>query len=36
MATELDKLTEWIGQKETDVDYVTVPAVYRRCSLPTG
>jgi len=26
---ELEKLKEWIGQKESDVDYVTVPAVHR-------
>lgn len=29
MPTDLDKLTEWIGRTETDVDYVTVPAVHR-------
>jgi 3-methylfumaryl-CoA hydratase len=29
MAQDLEKLREWIGQKETDVDHVTVPAVHR-------
>jgi 3-methylfumaryl-CoA hydratase len=29
MTQELEKLKDWIGQKETDVDYVTVPAVHR-------
>src|SRR5262245_1520860 len=29
MTQNLEKLKEWIGQKETDVDYVTVPAVHR-------
>jgi len=29
MTQELDKLKEWIGQKESDIDYVTVPAVHR-------
>jgi 3-methylfumaryl-CoA hydratase len=29
MTQELEKLREWIGQKESDVDYVTVPAVHR-------
>jgi len=29
MTQELEKLKEWIGQKESDVDYVTVPAVHR-------
>ena len=29
MAQEIEKLKEWIGQKESDVDYVTVPAVHR-------
>ena len=29
MAQELDKLKDWIGEKETAVDYVTVPAVHR-------
>lgn len=27
--TELDKLTEWIGRTEADIDYVTLPAVHR-------
>ncbi|MDP1717549.1 MAG: MaoC family dehydratase N-terminal domain-containing protein [Burkholderiales bacterium] len=26
---DLDKHKEWIGQRETDVDYVTIPAVHR-------
>ena len=26
---ELEKLKGWIGQRETDVDYVTIPAVHR-------
>jgi 3-methylfumaryl-CoA hydratase len=26
---DLEKLKEWIGQRESDVDYVTVPAVHR-------
>src|SRR3970282_619494 len=29
MAQDLEKLKEWIGQKESDVDYVPVPAVHR-------
>jgi 3-methylfumaryl-CoA hydratase len=29
MTQDLEKLKEWIGQKETDVDYVTVPTVHR-------
>lgn len=29
MTQELEKLKEWIGQKESDVDYVTVPTVHR-------
>ena len=29
MTQELEKLKEWIGQKESDIDYVTVPAVHR-------
>jgi 3-methylfumaryl-CoA hydratase len=29
MTQDLDKLKEWIGQKEGDVDYVTAPAVHR-------
>lgn len=26
---ELEKLKDWIGQREIDIDYVTVPAVHR-------
>jgi len=26
---DIEKLKEWIGQKETDIDYVTIPAVNR-------
>jgi 3-methylfumaryl-CoA hydratase len=26
---DLEKLKEWIGQRESDVDYVTIPAVHR-------
>ena len=29
MTQDLEKLKEWIGQKETDTDYVTIPAVHR-------
>ena len=29
MTQDLEKLKEWIGRKESDVDYVTVPAVHR-------
>ena len=29
MSQDLEKLKEWIGQKETAVDYVTVPTVHR-------
>ena len=29
MTQDLAKLKEWIGQKESDIDYVTVPAVHR-------
>ena len=29
MTQNLEKLKEWIGQKESDLDYVTVPAVHR-------
>ncbi len=29
MTQDLEKLKEWIGQRETDVDYVTIPAVHR-------
>lgn len=29
MSQDLEKLKDWIGQKETDVDYVTVPSVHR-------
>ena len=26
---DLEKLSEWVGQKESDVDYVTVPSIHR-------
>ena len=29
MSFELDSLKQWIGRTETDVDYVTIPAVHR-------
>ena len=29
MAQDLEKLKEWIGQKESAVDYITIPAVHR-------
>ena len=29
MPAQLDLLTDWIGRTETDVDYVTIPAVHR-------
>ncbi len=29
MTQNLEELKKWIGQKETDVDYVTIPAVHR-------
>ena len=29
MAHSLEDLKKWIGEKETDVDYVTIPSVYR-------
>jgi 3-methylfumaryl-CoA hydratase len=29
MTQDLEKLKEWVGQKESDIDYVTVPAVHR-------
>ena len=29
MAQNLEDLKKWIGEKETDVDYVTIPSVYR-------
>ncbi|MGQ0525601.1 MAG: FAS1-like dehydratase domain-containing protein [Betaproteobacteria bacterium] len=29
MAQDLEKLKEWIGQKEAALDYVTIPAVHR-------
>ncbi len=29
MTQDLEKLKEWIGQKETDIDYVTIPSVNR-------
>jgi 3-methylfumaryl-CoA hydratase len=34
MAQNLDELRQWIGQKESDRDYVTIPAVHRlACTL---
>ncbi len=32
MTQDLEKLKEWIGQKETDIDYVTIPSVHRLAS----
>jgi 3-methylfumaryl-CoA hydratase len=29
MSQELEQLKQWIGSKESDVDYVTIPAVHR-------
>ncbi len=29
MSQDLEKLKGWIGQRETDVDYITIPSVYR-------
>lgn len=29
MAPDLERLKQWIGQRESDVDYVTIPAVHR-------
>ena len=29
MAHNLEELKKWIGQKETAVDYITIPAVHR-------
>jgi 3-methylfumaryl-CoA hydratase len=29
MTQDFEELKKWIGQKETDVDYVTIPAVHR-------
>ena len=29
MALDLELLKQWIGQRESDVDYVTIPAVHR-------
>ena len=29
VAQDLEKLQDWIGERETDVDYVTIPAVHR-------
>ena len=29
MALDLEELKQWIGQRESDVDYVTIPAVHR-------
>ncbi len=34
MSQELEKLKDWIGQRESDVDYVTIPSVHRlACTL---
>lgn len=33
MTQDLEKLREWIGQRERDTDYVTVPAVHRLAAL---
>jgi 3-methylfumaryl-CoA hydratase len=29
MVTSLDTLKQWIGERESDVDYITIPAVHR-------
>lgn len=29
MSADLEELKKWVGERETDVDYVTVPAVHR-------
>ena len=29
MAQDLEDLRKWVGEKETDIDYVTIPAVHR-------
>jgi 3-methylfumaryl-CoA hydratase len=29
MSADLEQLKKWIGERETDIDYVTVPAVHR-------
>ena len=29
MAQDLEGLKKWIGERETDVDYVTIPSIYR-------
>ena len=34
MTQDLEKLKEWIGQKESAVDYVTIPAVHRLAARP--
>ncbi len=33
MTQELEKLKDWIGSRETDVDYVTIPAVHRLAAM---
>ncbi len=33
MTQELEKLKDWIGSRETDVDYVTIPAVQRLAAM---
>jgi 3-methylfumaryl-CoA hydratase len=33
MTQELEQLKQWIGRRETDVDYVTVPAVHRLAAM---
>ena len=34
MTQDLDRLAEWIGNRESDIDYVTVPSVHRlSCTL---
>jgi len=33
LTQELEKLKEWIGSRETDVDYVTIPAVHRLAAM---
>lgn len=33
MSKELEQLKEWIGRRETDVDYVTIPAVHRLAAM---
>ena len=33
MGKELEQLKDWIGRRETDVDYVTIPAVHRLAAM---